>query len=94
MEDVLIKVIRVIANLSINETIGPVLASSGQCVDLLIEILGGFYQLIITYTYMPVCYTPFAPYFMICNNRHCFIAGKAFMLFFSHIISSYNILLL
>ncbi|KAK2154942.1 hypothetical protein LSH36_253g04000 [Paralvinella palmiformis] len=39
VEDVLIKVIRVVANLSINENIGPRLASSGQCVDLLIETL-------------------------------------------------------
>ncbi len=40
MEDVLIKMIRVIANLSINEEIGPDIASNDQCVMILIKILG------------------------------------------------------
>ena len=40
IEDVLIKVIRVIANLSINEEIGSAIASSELCVKLLINVLG------------------------------------------------------
>lgn len=39
-EDVLVKVVRVIANISINETVGPQVASSNLCVELLIRILG------------------------------------------------------
>lgn len=39
-EDVLIKVIRVIANLSINENVGPVICSNYQCVDFLLKVLG------------------------------------------------------
>ncbi|KAJ8315287.1 hypothetical protein KUTeg_007437 [Tegillarca granosa] len=38
-EDVLIKVIRVIANLAINENVGPLIASNHQCVDLLMSVL-------------------------------------------------------
>lgn len=38
-EDVLIKVIRVIANLSINENVGPVICSNYQCVDFLLKVL-------------------------------------------------------
>ncbi|XP_048768043.1 armadillo repeat-containing protein 2-like isoform X2 [Ostrea edulis] len=38
-EDVLIKVIRVIANLSINENVGPVICSNYQCVDYLLKVL-------------------------------------------------------
>ncbi|WAR07944.1 ARMC2-like protein [Mya arenaria] len=38
-EDVLVKVVRVIANISINETVGPQVASSKACVELLIRIL-------------------------------------------------------
>ncbi|XP_033741539.1 armadillo repeat-containing protein 2-like isoform X2 [Pecten maximus] len=38
-EDVMIKVVRVIANLSINETVGPLIASNAQCIDLLLSIL-------------------------------------------------------
>ena len=39
-EDVLIKVVRVIANISINEVVGPSVAASHQCLDLLLSILG------------------------------------------------------
>lgn len=39
-EDVLIKVIRVIANLSINENVGPVICTNYQCVDFLLKVLG------------------------------------------------------
>ncbi|XP_022081750.1 armadillo repeat-containing protein 2-like isoform X2 [Acanthaster planci] len=39
MEDVLIKIIRVIANLSINNDIGPLIASNENCVDQLMQIL-------------------------------------------------------
>ena len=39
-EDVLIKVVRVIANLSINEDIGPVIATNDLCVAQLEQILG------------------------------------------------------
>ncbi|XP_006815976.1 armadillo repeat-containing protein 2-like [Saccoglossus kowalevskii] len=39
VEDVLIKLVRVIANLSINQDIGPVISSDVQCVDLLLQIL-------------------------------------------------------
>jgi len=35
-----VKVVRVIANISINETVGPQVASSNLCVELLIRILG------------------------------------------------------
>ncbi|ESP01061.1 hypothetical protein LOTGIDRAFT_140035, partial [Lottia gigantea] len=38
-EDVLIKVIRVIANLSINETLGPMIASNGDLVQILLLLL-------------------------------------------------------
>lgn len=41
-EDVLIKVIRVIANLSINENVGPVICSNYQCVDFLLKVLGTY----------------------------------------------------
>ena len=40
VEDVLIKVIRVIANMSINEQIGSSIASNDVCVKLLINVLG------------------------------------------------------
>ena len=36
----LIKLIRVIANLSINQDIGPLIASNENCVDQLMQILG------------------------------------------------------
>ncbi|XP_033636012.1 armadillo repeat-containing protein 2-like [Asterias rubens] len=39
VEDVLIKLIRVIANLSINQDIGPLIASNENCVDQLMQIL-------------------------------------------------------
>ena len=39
-DDVMIKTVRVIANLSINETVGPQIASSSKCVLLLLNILG------------------------------------------------------
>ncbi|XP_077976890.1 armadillo repeat-containing protein 2-like [Glandiceps talaboti] len=38
-EDVLIKLIRVIANLSINQDVGPVIAADNNCVSLLLQIL-------------------------------------------------------
>ncbi|XP_070568677.1 armadillo repeat-containing protein 2-like isoform X2 [Ptychodera flava] len=38
-EDVLIKLVRVIANLSINQDIGPVIAADNDCVSLLLQIL-------------------------------------------------------
>ena len=38
--DVLIKAVRVVANLSINETIGSRIAATDQCVMLLLQILG------------------------------------------------------
>lgn len=38
-EDVLVKVVRVIANISINETVGLNIAASNACVELLIKIL-------------------------------------------------------
>ncbi|KAK6168886.1 hypothetical protein SNE40_020049 [Patella caerulea] len=38
-EDVLVKVIRVIANLSINETLGPLIASNDEFVQILLTIL-------------------------------------------------------
>ncbi|XP_038044159.1 armadillo repeat-containing protein 2-like [Patiria miniata] len=38
-EDVLIKIIRVIANLSINNDIGPLIASNENCIDQLMQIL-------------------------------------------------------
>ncbi|KAK3097116.1 hypothetical protein FSP39_006506 [Pinctada imbricata] len=38
-EDVLIKIVRVVANLAINENVGPVIASNYLCVDLLLSIL-------------------------------------------------------
>ena len=44
IEDVLIKVIRVVANLSINEEIGSAVASNEVCVKLLINVLGELYQ--------------------------------------------------
>ncbi|XP_045197949.2 armadillo repeat-containing protein 2-like isoform X2 [Mercenaria mercenaria] len=37
--DVLVKVVRVIANISINEEVGPQVAASSHCVELLIRIL-------------------------------------------------------
>ena len=40
MDDVLVKIVRVIANLSINEEIGPEIAASDTCIDLLIQTLG------------------------------------------------------
>ena len=43
IEDVLIKIVRVIANLSINEEIGPAIASSELCVKLLIYVLGMYH---------------------------------------------------
>ncbi len=43
VEDVLIKLIRVIANLSINQDIGPLIASNENCVDQLMQILGENY---------------------------------------------------
>ncbi|XP_067674681.1 armadillo repeat-containing protein 2-like isoform X1 [Haliotis asinina] len=39
VDDVLIKVVRVIANLSINDSVGPVIASHVECVQLLLSIL-------------------------------------------------------
>lgn len=39
IDDVLIKTVRVVANMSINEMVGPVLASNHQCVELLLSIL-------------------------------------------------------
>ena len=39
-EDVLIKLIRIIANLSINQDIGPLIAANETCVDLLMQVLG------------------------------------------------------
>ncbi|XP_036405823.1 armadillo repeat-containing protein 2 [Megalops cyprinoides] len=39
VEDVLIKLIRVLANLSIHPTVGPTLASNTQCVELLLKVL-------------------------------------------------------
>ena len=39
-EDVLIKVIRVIANMSINEEIGAQIATNENCVKLLLVVLG------------------------------------------------------
>ena len=39
-EDVLIKLIRVVANLSINPDIGPLIAANETCVDLLMQVLG------------------------------------------------------
>ena len=39
-EDVLVKVIRVIANISMNTEIGPSIAENESCILLLIEILG------------------------------------------------------
>ncbi|XP_060572268.1 armadillo repeat-containing protein 2-like isoform X3 [Ruditapes philippinarum] len=38
-EDVLVKIVRVIANVSINDEVGPQVATSNQCVELLIRIL-------------------------------------------------------
>ncbi|XP_030851091.1 armadillo repeat-containing protein 2 [Strongylocentrotus purpuratus] len=38
-EDVLIKLIRVVANLSINPDIGPLIAANETCVDLLMQVL-------------------------------------------------------
>lgn len=38
-EDVLVKVVRVIANISINEDVGPQVAASNPCLELLIRIL-------------------------------------------------------
>ncbi|KAL4233349.1 Armadillo repeat-containing protein 2 [Mactra antiquata] len=38
-EDVLVKVVRVIANISINEDVGPLVASNNVCVELLVKIL-------------------------------------------------------
>ncbi|KAL5009503.1 hypothetical protein ScPMuIL_011808 [Solemya velum] len=38
-EDVLIKVVRVIANLCINDTVGPVVASNQSCLELLLNVL-------------------------------------------------------
>ena len=49
VEDVLIKIIRVIANLSINEHIGSSIASNDVCVKLLINVLGKFMSLEIVY---------------------------------------------
>ena len=40
VEDVLIKIIRVIANMSINEQIGSSIASNDVCVKILISVLG------------------------------------------------------
>jgi len=37
---VLVKVVRVIANISITEVVGPQVAASKACIDLLIRILG------------------------------------------------------
>lgn len=37
--DVLIKTVRLIANLSISETIGPIIAAHHDCVDQLMHIL-------------------------------------------------------
>lgn len=42
-EDVMIKVIRVIANLSINEKIGLDISLRGDCLDILLKILGIYY---------------------------------------------------
>nr|XP_054752945.1 armadillo repeat-containing protein 2-like [Lytechinus pictus] len=39
IEDVLIKLIRVVANLSINPDIGPLIAANETCVDLLMQVL-------------------------------------------------------
>ena len=39
-EDVVMKVIRVVANLSINEEVGQAVATSVPCVEYLINILG------------------------------------------------------
>ncbi len=41
-EDVMIKIIRVIANLSINEQIGNELAKREDCLNILLKILGFF----------------------------------------------------
>ncbi|KAL3882503.1 hypothetical protein ACJMK2_028840 [Sinanodonta woodiana] len=38
-EDVLVKIVRVVANISINEDVGPQVASSEQCLELLLGIL-------------------------------------------------------
>ena len=35
-----IKVVQVMASISINKTVGPQIAASHQCVDLLLSILG------------------------------------------------------
>lgn len=40
VEDVLIKVIRVLANLSISEDVGPFIAASPQCITNLLHIIG------------------------------------------------------
>ena len=42
VEDVLIKIIRIIANLSINEQIGSSIAANDTCVKLLINVLGTY----------------------------------------------------
>ena len=39
-EDVLIKLVRVIANVAMSPEVGPLIAQSQTCVDLLIQILG------------------------------------------------------
>lgn len=49
-EDVLVKLIRVLANLSIHPTLGITLAASTLCVQLLLEVIGKR----VTYTYILV----------------------------------------
>ena len=40
VEDILIKIVRVIANLSLTEDVGEVIAESDKCIDLLMQTLG------------------------------------------------------
>ena len=40
VEDVLIKVMRVLANLSINEDVGPAIADNPDFINLLISVIG------------------------------------------------------
>ncbi|OPL20861.1 hypothetical protein AM593_01654, partial [Mytilus galloprovincialis] len=53
-EDVLIKTVRVVANMSINEMVGPVLASNQQFVELLLNILGKYSSVLILLKNVPM----------------------------------------
>lgn len=60
IEEVLVKLVRLVANLSISEDIGPVLASNQLCVTLLLQILGNYH----CSSFYP-CYISFARYFLV-----------------------------